>query len=136
VAWSVRLHAAADGPVPILIAPLFDRFTPLAVRSCCSGSRRCWGVRAFHTSGVYTMDGSRRSSHGNAYFTGWGRPSRIVFFDTLRNGCNRPRSRQCWRMKLGHFRLRHVRKRLLLGFVASGADAGRPELADAAQRGF
>jgi len=105
---------------PILIAPLFNRFTPLADSELLQRIQALLGRAGFHTSGVYTMDGSRRSSHGNAYFTGLGAAKRIVFFDTLLQRLQPPEIEAVLAHELGHFRLRHVRKRLLLGFVASG----------------
>ena len=105
---------------PIVIAPLFNRFTPLADSELLQRIQALLGRAGFHTSGVYTMDGSRRSSHGNAYFTGLGAAKRIVFFDTLLQRLQPPEIEAVLAHELGHFRLRHVRKRLLLGFVASG----------------
>jgi STE24 endopeptidase len=105
---------------PIVIAPLFNRFTPLADPELLQRIKTLLGRAGFRTSGVYTMDGSRRSSHGNAYFTGLGAAKRIVFFDTLLERLQPPEIEAVLAHELGHFRLRHVRKRLLLGFVSSG----------------
>ena len=105
---------------PTLIAPLFNRFTPLADSELLQRIQALLARAGFHTSGVYTMDGSRRSSHGNAYFTGLGAAKRIVFFDTLLERLQAPEIEAVLAHELGHFRLRHVRKRLILGFVASG----------------
>lgn len=104
---------------PIVIAPLFNRFTPLADSELLQRIQALLGRTGFHTSGVYTMDGSRRSAHGNAYFTGLGSAKRIVFFDTLLERLQPPEIEAVLAHELGHFRLRHVRKRLLLGFAAS-----------------
>jgi STE24 endopeptidase len=104
---------------PIVIAPLFNRFTPLGDTDLLQRIKALLGRTGFHTSGVYTMDGSRRSSHGNAYFTGLGAAKRIVFFDTLLQRLQPPEIEAVLAHELGHFRLRHVRKRLLLGFVGS-----------------
>jgi STE24 endopeptidase len=105
---------------PILIAPLFNRFSPLADAALLSRIQALLGRAGFRASGVYTVDGSRRSSHGNAYFTGLGAAKRIVFFDTLMERLLPSEIEAVLAHELGHFRLRHVRKRLLLGFVASG----------------
>ena len=105
---------------PVLIAPLFNRFTPLSDSELLQRIKALLGRTGFQTSGVYTMDGSRRSSHGNAYFTGLGAAKRIVFFDTLLERLQPPEIEAVLAHELGHFRLRHVRKRLLLGFAASG----------------
>jgi STE24 endopeptidase len=104
---------------PIVIAPLFNRFTPLADSELLQRIQALLGRTGFHTSGVYTMDGSRRSAHGNAYFTGLGSAKRIVFFDTLLERLQPTEIEAVLAHELGHFRLRHVRKRLLLGFAAS-----------------
>ncbi|HEX4584431.1 MAG TPA: M48 family metallopeptidase [Burkholderiaceae bacterium] len=105
---------------PIWIAPLFNRFTPLSDSELLRRIQALLGRAGFQASGVYTMDGSRRSSHGNAYFTGLGAAKRIVFFDTLLQRLQPTEIEAVLAHELGHFRLRHVRKRLLLGFVASG----------------
>ena len=65
------------------------------------------------------MDGSKRSSHGNAYFTGFGRGKRIVFFDTLLSRLEAPEIEAVLAHELGHFKLRHVAKRIALTFVLS-----------------
>jgi STE24 endopeptidase len=104
---------------PILIAPLFNRFTPLADSELLQRIQALLARAGFSASGVYTMDGSRRSSHGNAYFTGLGAARRIVFFDTLLERLQAPEIEAVLAHELGHFRLRHVRKRLLLGFAGS-----------------
>jgi STE24 endopeptidase len=104
---------------PILIAPLFNRFSPLADSDLLQRIRALLGRAGFQTSGVYTMDGSRRSSHGNAYFTGLGAAKRIVFFDTLLERLQPSEIEAVLAHELGHFRLQHVRKRLLLSCAAS-----------------
>jgi STE24 endopeptidase len=104
---------------PAFIAPLFNRFSPLedhALRERIEGLlERC----GFASKGVFVVDGSRRSSHGNAYFTGIGRHKRIVFFDTLLERLAHPEIEAVLAHELGHFRLKHVRKRLLLSVVTS-----------------
>jgi len=105
---------------PVLIAPLFNRFTPLADSDLLQRIRALLGRAGFRASGIYTMDGSRRSSHGNAYFTGLGAAKRIVFFDTLLERLQPPEIEAVLAHELGHFRLRHVSKRLVLGFAFSG----------------
>jgi STE24 endopeptidase len=105
---------------PILIAPLFNRFVPLADSELLQRIQALLARVGFQTRGVFTMDGSRRSSHGNAYFTGLGAAKRIVFFDTLLERLQAPEIEAVLAHELGHFRLRHIRKRLLLGFATSG----------------
>ena len=104
---------------PTWIAPLFNRFAPLedaALRERIEGLLRRCGFRA---AGLFVMDGSRRSSHGNAYFTGFGRTRRIVFFDTLLAHLQPPQVEAVLAHELGHFRLHHVWKRFAA--LAAGA---------------
>lgn len=99
---------------PTVIAPLFNKFTPLedaALKSRIDALLRRAGFRA---SGVFVMDGSRRSSHGNAYFTGLGKNKRIVFFDTLLNQLNPEQIEAVLAHELGHFKHRHIVKRIAL----------------------
>jgi len=104
---------------PVLIAPLFNRFTPLEdgtlVERVRALSTRC----GFVAKGVFVMDGSRRSSHGNAYFTGFGANKRIVFFDTLVARLSASEIEAVLAHELGHFKLHHVVKRLAWSFCAS-----------------
>ncbi|XOT94641.1 M48 family metalloprotease, partial [Alcaligenes pakistanensis] len=73
----------------------------------------------FQTNGLYVMDGSRRSAHGNAYFTGMGRQKRIVFFDTLLNKLQPEEVEAVLAHELGHFKHRHIQRRLLISVVTS-----------------
>jgi STE24 endopeptidase len=106
---------------PTFIAPLFNRFTKLEDPSLAGRIeallRRC----GFRSSGLYVMDGSRRSSHGNAYFTGFGAAKRIVFFDTLLSRLAPPEVEAVLAHELGHYRLHHVWKRIALLFAVSAA---------------
>jgi STE24 endopeptidase len=99
---------------PTFIAPLFNRFTKLEDASLAgrieSLLKRC---------GLYVMDGSKRSSHGNAYFTGFGAAKRIVFFDTLLSRLAPPEVEAVLAHELGHYRLHHVWKRIALLFAVS-----------------
>jgi len=110
LAWTVVLTWAA----PKFIAPLFNRFSPLTDESLKKRVEtlleRC-GFAA--RGGVFVMDGSLRSAHGNAYFTGIGRNKRIVFFDTLLSRIEAPEIEAVLAHELGHFRLHHVRQRLV-----------------------
>jgi STE24 endopeptidase len=97
---------------PVLIAPLFNKFTPLGsgeLRQRIEGLLRRSG---FSSRGIFVMDGSRRSGHGNAYFTGFGRNKRIVFFDTLVEALDADEIEAVLAHELGHFKRRHVLKRL------------------------
>jgi len=110
LAWTLGLTWAA----PRFIAPLFNRFSPLTDESLKKRVEtlleRC-GFAA--RGGVFVMDGSLRSAHGNAYFTGIGRNKRIVFFDTLLSRIEAPEIEAVLAHELGHFRLHHVRQRLV-----------------------
>lgn len=104
---------------PALIAPLFNRFAPLedqALRERIGALLERCGFRA---GGIFIMDGSRRSTHGNAYFTGLGRNKRIVFFDTLLEALTPEEVEAVLAHELGHFRLRHIQKRLVSGTLIS-----------------
>jgi STE24 endopeptidase len=104
---------------PTVIAPLFNRFTPLADPALEARVRALLERCGFQARGLYVMDGSRRSSHGNAYFTGLGRSKRIVFFDTLLERLSPEEIEAVLAHELGHFRLRHVAKRIAWTFGAS-----------------
>ncbi|MSQ18684.1 MAG: M48 family peptidase [Betaproteobacteria bacterium] len=104
---------------PTVIAPLFNKFSPLDDQSLRERIdnllRRC----GFRSQGVFVMDGSRRSSHGNAYFTGFGAAKRIVFFDTLIRRLGPTEIEAVLAHELGHFKLRHIVKRIVWLFGAS-----------------
>jgi STE24 endopeptidase len=104
---------------PRVIAPLFNKFLPLedtALRARIDALlERC----DFRAKAVFVMDGSRRSSHGNAYFTGLGREKRIVFFDTLLGSLNPSQIESVLAHELAHFKLRHVPQRLVAGALLS-----------------
>jgi STE24 endopeptidase len=99
---------------PAFIAPLFNKFSPLQDAQLRERIEALLTRCGFASKGVFVVDNSRRSSHGNAYFTGIGRHKRIVFFDTLLERLAHPEVEAVLAHELGHFRLRHVRKRLLL----------------------
>ena len=104
---------------PAFIAPLFNRFSPLKDESLRARIEALLQRCGFTSKGVFVVDNSRRSSHGNAYFTGIGRHKRIVFFDTLLERLGHPEVEAVLAHELGHFRLRHVRKRLLVSVALS-----------------
>lgn len=101
------------------IAPIFNKFEPLkddALRARIESlMKRC----GFAAKGLFVMDGSRRSAHGNAYFTGFGASKRIVFFDTLLARLSGQEIEAVLAHELGHFKRRHVMKRMLVSFVLS-----------------
>jgi STE24 endopeptidase len=104
---------------PTVIAPLFNRFEPLKDETLAQRIQALLARTGFSSRGIFVMDGSRRSGHGNAYFTGLGRAKRVVFFDTLIERLQPPEIEAVLAHELGHFRLRHVAKRLAASFVAS-----------------
>ena len=95
---------------PWLIAPIFNRFSPLRDEVLQQRIGRLLERTGFRSRGVYTMDGSRRSTHGNAYFTGLGAAKRIVFYDTLLERLRPDEIEAVLAHELGHFRLHHVLK--------------------------
>ncbi|MDP9109515.1 MAG: M48 family metallopeptidase [Pseudomonadota bacterium] len=104
---------------PTVIAPLFNKFTPLAdepLRLRIEGLMRRVG---FASNGLFVMDGSKRSAHGNAYFSGFGSAKRIVFFDTLLSRLAPAEIEAVLAHELGHFKLKHIVKRILMMFALS-----------------
>jgi STE24 endopeptidase len=104
---------------PTVIAPIFNRFEPLKDTALAQRVANLLVRTGFSSKGVFVMDGSRRSAHGNAYFTGLGRAKRIVFFDTLVERLHPSEIEAVLAHELGHFKLRHITKRMVLSFVAS-----------------
>ncbi|MFM8342146.1 MAG: M48 family metallopeptidase [Methylomonas sp.] len=102
---------------PTVIAPLFNKFTPMedgALKDRIQGLlQRC----GFNSQGIFIMDGSRRSGHGNAYFTGLGNNKRIVFFDTLVNSLDEEELEAVLAHELGHFKCKHVIKMLVTSSI-------------------
>lgn len=104
---------------PAFIAPLFNKFSPLSDEALRQRIQSLLQKCGFTSSGIFVMDGSRRSGHGNAYFTGLGTNRRIVFFDTLMSQLQPAEIEAVLAHELGHFKRRHVQKRLLQGLVFS-----------------
>lgn len=97
---------------PTVIAPVFNRFEPLQDGELKQRIDALLARCGFRSSGVFVIDGSKRSSHGNAYFTGFGAAKRIVFYDTLIKQLDPDEIEAVLAHELGHFRLRHVAKRI------------------------
>ena len=118
-AWggTVALMLAAPTLYTRLVAPLFNRFEPLSDPVLAARIEALLARCGFHSSGLFTMDASRRSSHGNAFFTGFGRTKRIVLFDTLLASQTPDEVEAVVAHELGHFRHRHV----LFGMLRSAA---------------
>ncbi len=104
---------------PTVIAPLFNKFTPLPAGDARSRVESLLARCGFASSGLFMMDGSKRSGHGNAYFTGFGKAKRVVFFDTLLSRLDGDELEAVLAHELGHFKLRHVTKRIVLSTLLS-----------------
>ncbi|MBP7452676.1 MAG: M48 family metallopeptidase [Ottowia sp.] len=104
---------------PTVIAPLFNRFEPLQDESLKERVTQLMARCGFAAKGLFVMDGSRRSAHANAYFTGFGAAKRVVFFDTLLNQLTPPEVEAVLAHELGHFKHRHIVKRIVGLFAMS-----------------
>ena len=102
---------------PTYIAPMFNKFLPLADLSLKERIETLLTRCGFTSSGLFVMDGSKRSSHGNAYFTGLGKTKRIVFFDTLISRLTPPEIEAVLAHELGHFKRKHITKMIIGQFV-------------------
>lgn len=105
--------------VPLVIMPLFNKFEPLNDDALKARVQRLMARCDFTAKGVFVMDGSKRTAHGNAFFTGLGAAKRVVFFDTLLSKLSPPEVEAVLAHELGHFKLKHVTKRMLLSFAIS-----------------
>jgi len=104
---------------PTLIAPLFNKFTPLTDDSLRARIENLMRRVGFASKGLFVMDGSKRSAHGNAYFSGFGGAKRIVFFDTLLARLAPQEIEAVLAHELGHFKLKHIVKRIAVMFALS-----------------
>jgi STE24 endopeptidase len=118
VVWSV-FNIVMLAVYPTFIAPLFNKFTPLADENLKSRIEALLTKCGFKSQGLFVMDGSARSSHGNAYFTGFGSSKRVVFFDTLLSRLNTEEIEAVLAHELGHFKHNHVIKRIAMMFFVS-----------------
>ncbi|MGX2040367.1 M48 family metallopeptidase [Methylocaldum sp. MU1018] len=134
LAWSIVIGFSIlmSWAFPTFIAPLFNKFTPLQDETLKKRIETLLSRCGFSSKGIFVMDGSRRSGHGNAYFTGIGDSKRIVFFDTLINALSHEELEAVLAHELGHFRRRHVLKMLvasalmtLIGFALLGWLSGQ-----------
>jgi STE24 endopeptidase len=107
--------------MPALILPLFNKFTPITEGELASRIGALLERCGFKSSGLYKMDGSKRSSHGNAFFTGFGATKRIVLFDTLVERLNPSEVEAVLAHELGHYKLHHVVKMLVLSVAMTFA---------------
>jgi STE24 endopeptidase len=113
--FSVALNWA----FPRFIAPLFNRFEPLENGDVADRLKSLLERTGFRSDGIYVMDSSRRSTHGNAYFTGFGKTKRIVFFDTLLKQLKPAQIEAVLAHELGHFKRRHILKGMILSLAMS-----------------
>ncbi|WP_428355794.1 M48 family metallopeptidase [Methyloprofundus sp.] len=104
---------------PTLIAPLFNKFTPLEDGTLKDRINQLLERCGFSSNGIFIMDGSKRSGHGNAYFTGMGNNKRIVFFDTLAESLDDDEMEAVLAHELGHFKRKHVIKMLVASSIMS-----------------
>ena len=104
---------------PTFIAPLFNKFSPLADEALKARIEALMYKCGFRAEGLFVMDGSKRSNHGNAYFTGFGASKRVVFFDTLLERLGIDEIEAVLAHELGHFKHKHVIKRIALMFLIS-----------------
>ncbi len=104
---------------PTVIAPLFNKFTPMADGALKQRIQVLLERCGFQSEGIFIMDGSKRSGHGNAYFTGLGNNKRIVFFDTLVNSLDDEELEAVLAHELGHFKCKHVIKMLISSSIMS-----------------
>jgi len=102
---------------PKLISPIFNKFEPLEEGEVLDRVKNLLSKTGFNSDGVFVMDGSKRSSHGNAYFTGFGKTKRIVFFDTLLKGLTPTQVEAVLAHELGHFKHKHVFKGMLVSMT-------------------
>ena len=119
-AW-VGFNLLAMVVYPTLIAPLFNTFKPLSDDVLESRVKALMAKCGFTAKGLFVMDGSRRSAHANAYFTGFGASKRVVFFDTLLAKLSPGEVEAVLAHELGHFKLKHIPKRLVSMFAISFA---------------
>ena len=129
VAFSVFLQMI----YPALIMPLFNKFSPLDDPALAARVERLLERCGFRSRGLYVMDGSKRSSHGNAFFTGFGAAKRIVLFDTLVSRLQPAEVEAVLAHELGHYKLHHIIKAMALSWAFSfvllsvlGVLAGQP----------
>jgi STE24 endopeptidase len=105
--------------IPTFIMPMFNKFSPLEDAALKDRVEALLARCGFRSRGLYVMDGSKRSAHGNAFFAGFGASKRIVLFDTLVERLDPPQVEAVLAHELGHYRLNHIKKRLAVSFASS-----------------
>lgn len=128
-AWQLLLMVL----FPVVIAPLFNKFKPLEDQTLLSRVTELMKRCGFKAKGFFVMNGSKRSAHSNAYFTGMGKSKRVVFYDTLLEKLNADEMEAVLAHELGHFHHKHITKRIvkvmgfsLLAFAALGFLSNQP----------
>jgi STE24 endopeptidase len=118
-AWAILMSMSLlmSWLFPTVIAPLFNKFTPMEDGSLKDRIQSLLTRCGFNSNGIFIMDGSKRSGHGNAYFTGLGNNKRIVFFDTLVDSLDEEELEAVLAHELGHFKCKHVIKMLIASSV-------------------
>jgi len=118
-AWSVwtAFSLLMIWAYPVFIAPLFNKFSALEDEALKSRIDALLQRCGFRSKGVFVVDGSKRSAHGNAYFTGFGNNKRIVFYDTLLKSLSEDEVEAVLAHELGHFKRNHIKKSLLLSIL-------------------
>ena len=113
-AWLLwmAINLLAVWAFPVLIAPLFNKFTPLEDENLAARIAALLNRHGFSASGIFVADGSKRSGHGNAYFTGLGASKRIVFYDTLLEDLDEDEVEAVLAHEVGHFKRKHIPKQL------------------------
>lgn len=121
VAWTVFMGVAIAMSVifPAVIAPWFNKFTPLPEGPLKARVEALLAKCGFEPKGLYVMDASKRTTHGNAYFTGFGRAKRIVFFDTLLHKHTPDEVVSILAHELGHYKLGHIAQRIAQSAVVA-----------------
>ena len=115
VLWQLFLMAIA----PNVIMPLFNKFTPLEDDALKARVQALMQRAGFQAKGFFVMDGSRRSAHSNAFFTGFGASKRVVFFDTLLKQLSTAEMEAVLAHELGHFKHRHIAKMMAVSFATT-----------------
>jgi STE24 endopeptidase len=126
LAWAIlqSFSILLSWAFPTFIAPLFNKFTPLEDTTLRQRIEALLKRCGFASKGIFVMDGSRRSGHGNAYFTGLGNNKRIVFFDTLVESLSHDELEAVLAHELGHFKRKHVLKMLIASATITLAGLG------------
>jgi STE24 endopeptidase len=117
---SVVFVLAVQFIAPVLIMPLFNKFTPLTEGELKDAITGYAALQQFALQGIYTMDGSKRSTRANAFFTGFGRFRRIVFFDTLTDKLSTDEIVAVLAHEMGHYKLNHIFSMLVLSILQMG----------------